>query len=648
MKTKLLSYSISLALLSPALAVADEAEWTFSGFLKNETALFTQSGTTNGAANAHDSGDVYKSETSLNLFVNGELNENLSAHAQFNLIRDFRADIKDYQGSKSYSQHDYLRELYVDYSWDNVDIRLGKQQVVWGTADGIKLLDIINPTDFREFSQNTMEDSRIPVWMLKADIALSDNTDLQLIAAQVEENKIPGLNADGDQGHPFMMKGVDSITGSRNGFLNIVPALGGTAFAFTGFAAQFTQFQSGKLESVGGNTFTVQNFVDGFSPFCPNGAPPASMGLPPMSCSQFLNMVAQTDGLGGNQDRTNLVTDTFDATNPDNTFEYMAQASFTTFDTFAGAQSTYKRAYPDGNTPNLGFRLKSSLDNGLNYSLNYLYHYDANPVVSIGWEDQNGQKLTPYMTESTGVTGETVRTMRLAKADGTPFNANDPLGANDGAANMVFTESLNRVHSIGASFDTALDTSFLGPVVLRGEFLYDKGGMVPVVDRDALAVGDLANGLKPMEADFFKYVLGLDVTVMTNLMISAQFIQFYNLDYIDEVGKGWGQGENTGRYTADPATLHLSNGLQRGEKVDNFVSLFFSKPFGEGQLGRVNNITLYEEGGGYWNRLDAEYSFTDTLIGTAEWNHYWGDENTTFGQMHNASNVQIGLKYLFE
>ncbi len=645
---KILSASISLALCAPSLALASDAEWTFSGYLKNETALFTQDGRTIGASETNDRGDVYKSETSLNLFVNGEFSDDLTAHAQFNLIRDFQAEPDDYKGHKNYSQHDYLRELYLDYTWNNVDIRLGKQQVVWGTADGIKLLDIINPTDFREFSQNTMEDSRIPVWMLKADVAINDNTDLQLIAAQVEENKIPGLNADGDQGHPFIMKGVDSITGKRDGFLNIVPALGSTAFAFTGFAAQFTQFQSGKLETVGGNTFTVQNFVDGYSPFCPNGAPPANMGLPPMSCSQFLNMVAQTEGMGGNQNQTNLVENEFDASNPDNTFEYMAQASFTTFDTFAGAQSRYERDYPDGNMPNLGFRLKSALDNGFNFSFNYLYHYDANPVVSIGWEDSQGQKLTPYVTETAGVTGETVRTMRLRKGDGTTFNASDPLGANDGPATLVFTEDLNRVHSIGASFDTALDTSFLGPVVLRGEFLYDKGAMAPVVDRDALAIGDLAGGLRPVETDYFKYVLGIDITVLTNLMVSAQFIQFYNLDYIDEAGKGWGQGENTGRYTADPATLHLSNGLQRGEKVDNYVSLFFSKPFGEGQLGRVNNITLYEEGGGYWNRFDVEYSFTDNLVGSAEWNHYWGEENTTFGQMHNASNVQVGLKYLFE
>jgi len=34
-------------------------------------------------------------------------------------------------------------------------IRAGKQQVVWGTADGMKLLDTINPTDYSEMAQKS-------------------------------------------------------------------------------------------------------------------------------------------------------------------------------------------------------------------------------------------------------------------------------------------------------------------------------------------------------------------------------------------------------------------------------------------------------------------------------------------------------------
>jgi len=83
-------------------------------------------------------------------------------------------------------------------------------------------------------------------------------------------------------------------------------------------------------------------------------------------------------------------------------------------------------------------------------------------------------------------------------------------------------------------------------------------------------------------------------------------------------------------------------------KSKDFYSLFLSKPFGDSGEGRWNNILMLEEGGGRWNRFDVEYSLTNNLIGTAEYNKYWGDENSQFGQLEAASNVQVGLKYLFE
>ena len=56
---------------------------------------------------------------------------------------------------------------------------------------------------------------------------------------------------------------------------------------------------------------------------------------------------------------------------------------------------------------------------------------------------------------------------------------------------------------------------------------------------------------------------------------------------------------------------------------------------------------MYEENGGKWNRADVEYSFNDELIGSAEYNKYWGNENTQFGQLKNSTNLQLGLKYIF-
>lgn len=63
-----------------------------------------------------------------------------------------------------------LREFYWDLDLEKAHLRLGKQQVVWGQADGLKLLDLINPQDFREFILDDFDSSRIPTWMVNVEM----------------------------------------------------------------------------------------------------------------------------------------------------------------------------------------------------------------------------------------------------------------------------------------------------------------------------------------------------------------------------------------------------------------------------------------------------------------------------------------------
>jgi hypothetical protein len=205
-----------------------------------------------------------------------------------------------------------------------------------------------------------------------------------------------------------------------------------------------------------------------------------------------------------------------------------------------------------------------------------------------------------------------------------------------------------RITSIGGSFDTAVETASVGPVVFRGEFLYDKDTMQPVVTRKAADFQDLDHGffihaLQPKKSDIVRYVLGADITALTNMMVSAQYIQISNLDFVDEGSKD----STTWKYTGDTASMHLSNNMKKGKKNKEFYSLFLSKPFGASGEHRWNNILMLEEDGGKWNRLDAEFSINDDTQATVEWNKYFGDENTQFGQLAKSSNVQVGVKYSF-
>lgn len=74
-----------------------------------------------------------------------------------------------------------LREFYLDANWFDINWRLGKQQVVWGQADGLKVLDVINPQSYQEFILDDFDQSRIPLWLANIEIPFGDESALQIL-----------------------------------------------------------------------------------------------------------------------------------------------------------------------------------------------------------------------------------------------------------------------------------------------------------------------------------------------------------------------------------------------------------------------------------------------------------------------------------
>lgn len=796
-KPNLLAQAVAIALIVPGVSYA---EFEISGEAKIEHSVFTSDGQVTGASEEHDAGDGMKTEPSLKLFINSDVGEESAFHAEVLLADDGEATSDRLEGGEPYTQYEVLREFYFDTNGGGWDFRLGKQQVVWGTADGIKLLDIINPTDYRELNQNVSEDSRIPVWMVNAEKEFDNGGNLQLILSEARPNIIAGLTDEDESGAPFIFKGVDTITGTTGGFLNIAndfgrtsgvfetlltfggvgglqgpfsgltvggfTALGGTgaptfdqavggllgsgaitpgsdeeALVKVVFNPLVNQFGTGNnvldaaandagsvlipafggyLGALGagfysaynadgstqlindGDAFTntasvVLDVVDGagnpgqdgladvslvgqtvnaagsliyqqvavglgFDPnpavSLPSVAAALGVAVPANPLNPFaadtiaFNTAVQNAGFAGLQSSyfqdgtTNQFNGVLMPDEPTDAFSHLDQTLFGTFTNFIGMNTEYREDHPDGEG-NLGVRYKASTEGGMNYSLNYLYAYDPNPVVGLHWEDQSGNELnvtTSDVAPTPLTSGGTLVTLR--NQDGSAFNPQT-----QGGAVLVFEETLERVNNLGASFDMALDGTDI-PVVIRGEFLYQVDARAPVVDRNKLAYGDLAGALKLEKADFFKYVIGVDLTVATNMLVSTQLIQMYNMDYIDsdkdaDGNDCSGTSDNCGVYTADFSSMSVSNGLNQGDEVETFVSFFLSKPFGPDVQHRWNNIIIAENGGGYWNRFDVEYSFNDELVGTVEYNKYWGDEDTTFGQFEDSSNLQLGLKFIF-
>jgi len=674
MKSRNFKYVLSTAILAAGFANA-APEISFK--LIQENAAFTNDGALIGATSTnaysdsattkHSSGDTFKSETSLKVYMDGEINPDNTYHVELNLMKDTDA-ASGFNDNEAYTQRDPLREAYVDTNYNDWAVRAGKQQVVWGTADGIKLLDNINPTDYGEMAQNQMEDSRIPVWMLNAEKYTDDGGSYQLILSEARGHNIAGLgntsakssnqHTNNNTSHPFIMKGVDTLVGPVNGFLNIAPAMGKVASAFStnataaGLSASYNYWVEGFTNNNGG----------GFAYLC-TGATADADCLAKIANESTTPVDAGPNGLGlfasnvgGNDQKEHLLIDTdgsdsnWNTSNPNSMFEYMPMTTFSTFDRFVNMTSEYRVEDPEG--ANLGFRYKNSTKNGLNYSFNFLNHDDPNPYVEISWEKPDGTKL--YEVPGTGNYATSVSLSTSNSATNTQSAGAYMAGGTAVAPNMVMTQKHNRINSLGGSFDYAVDTDQLGPVVLRGEFVYDKDTMKPVITRRApnsvdLDHGFFASSFTPTKSDIFSYVLGADITALTNMMVSLQFIQINNLDHVDEGSSAssatW--RSNTWRYTADAASMSLKNNLQKADKYKEFVSLYLSKPFGASGQHRWNNIFMYEDDGGKWNRLDVEYAYDDNTVLTAEYNKYFGNENTQFGQFKNSSNMQVGVKYSF-
>ena len=137
---------------------------------------------------------------------------------------------------------------------------------------------------------------------------------------------------------------------------------------------------------------------------------------------------------------------------------------------------------------------------------------------------------------------------------------------------LVLKEKNADITQTGGSFDTSFETAAFGPVVLRGEALYQQGVMTPIVDKAQMSIGNITEAFTAQAGDRFKYVLGLDITVLTNMMISAQIIGDNNLDYVDTTTtfvNGQDTASNTtdemqedvvgARYTADMASMSMQN-----------------------------------------------------------------------------------------
>jgi len=99
-----------------------------------------------------------------------------NAKAYYDAIYDIKGNAKfSSQERKQLQSEVELFDAYVEGSMtDTLDFKVGRQVVVWGRSDTIRVTDILNPLDNRRPGMVDIEDLRLPVTMAKFDYFMGD------------------------------------------------------------------------------------------------------------------------------------------------------------------------------------------------------------------------------------------------------------------------------------------------------------------------------------------------------------------------------------------------------------------------------------------------------------------------------------------
>jgi hypothetical protein len=69
-----------------------------------------------------------------------------------------------------------LREAYLDLRFENMDLRVGKQQIIYGKAEGVFITDVVSPKDLREFLLPDFDEIRMGVTSVKLNYYFGNST----------------------------------------------------------------------------------------------------------------------------------------------------------------------------------------------------------------------------------------------------------------------------------------------------------------------------------------------------------------------------------------------------------------------------------------------------------------------------------------
>ncbi len=181
-------------------AAVENRAWTLGGALTLGTAW-------NYAHDAPASGQtdyrgLSRLRAKLNLEFDYDINPKWRTHVTGHGFHDAAYQLN---GRDDYSDEvldKYENEAELDEIWlqgklgDNTDLKLGRQIVVWGKSDNLRVTDVLNPLDYREPGMVDIEDLRLPQTMARLDYYIGDWGLTALAIPEIDFNKNPAYGSD--------------------------------------------------------------------------------------------------------------------------------------------------------------------------------------------------------------------------------------------------------------------------------------------------------------------------------------------------------------------------------------------------------------------------------------------------------------------
>ena len=138
-----------------------------------------------------------KINTSLDSKWSSKWQSKLEVSSFYDLLYDLENKHYNKDITDTYRSELEIKEAYLQGSLSKkIDLKIGRQIVIWGKSDSIRLNDIINPLDNRELGMTDIEDLRLPVFMTKLDYYLGAWNISAMIIHESRTQKEAGIGSD--------------------------------------------------------------------------------------------------------------------------------------------------------------------------------------------------------------------------------------------------------------------------------------------------------------------------------------------------------------------------------------------------------------------------------------------------------------------